>query len=147
MLARSRSAVKTRALHVAPGALCWLALAGWLGLIFYLSHQTSPPSVPGRGLGGPESGLAHVAVYAVLATLCFWALARSVRREGPLWALAAVAFALTVLYGVTDELHQAFVPGRTASQADILMDAAGALLGIGAAALAGSLGRSWRTRR
>ena len=39
-------------------------------------------------------------------------------------------FALTVLYGVSDELHQAFVPARVASELDVGIDAAGALLGI-----------------
>jgi VanZ family protein len=41
----------------------------------------------------------------------------------------AVAMLLTVLYGATDEFHQAFVPGRYATIGDVLADSIGALLG------------------
>lgn len=34
------------------------------------------------------------------------------------------------LYGITDELHQVYVPGRTADVADWLVDMAGALVGV-----------------
>ncbi|MDH3980911.1 MAG: VanZ family protein, partial [Gammaproteobacteria bacterium] len=39
--------------------------------------------------------------------------------------------ALTALYGVLDEFHQSFVPGRNADVLDVLADASGALLGAG----------------
>ena len=58
--------------------------------------------------------------------------------------LAGLAFALTVLYRVLDELHQAFVPGRTASEADLGLDAAGALIGVGLALLLPSLAKAHR---
>ena len=48
---------------------------------------------------------------------------------------APIAFVLTVLYGVSDEAHQAFVPDRTPSLADVGLDAAGAMLGVGLALL------------
>ena len=44
--------------------------------------------------------------------------------------VGGAAFAVAVLYGVTDELHQTFVPGRVASEADLVVDAMGALLGV-----------------
>jgi VanZ family protein len=37
--------------------------------------------------------------------------------------------ALTLGYGITDEIHQMFVPGRIASVADILADITGGMLG------------------
>jgi VanZ family protein len=44
---------------------------------------------------------------------------------------APVAWGIAVLYAVTDELHQAFVPGRHPSALDVLLfDATGAALGI-----------------
>ncbi len=105
-----------------------------MGAIFYLSHQSAPL---GETPNATESNVAHLVLYGGLATLLVWALsAANGRPQAPLWARATVAFALTVLYGVSDELHQAFVPGRTATEADIAFDAAGAALGLAGALLA-----------
>ena len=96
----------------------WLPVVAWAALIFTLS------SVPdlGTGLGGWDlvlRKLAHGAEYAVLGVL----LLRAVEHA---WA----SFWIAVAYAVTDELHQAFVPGRHASPLDIAVDAAGAAIGI-----------------
>jgi len=37
---------------------------------------------------------------------------------------------LVAIYGVTDEFHQSFTPGRTPMATDVLYDTAGALLGL-----------------
>ena len=79
--------------------------------------------------------------------LLFWALALSAGPRTPGWALAAVAFALAVLYGVGDELHQTFVAGRTASEADLGLDAAGAAMGITLALLCDRLLTARHERR
>ena len=55
----------------------------------------------------------------------------------------AVAFGLALLYGVTDELHQSFVPDRTGKAADLVWDGAGALIGVVAARLAWPIVRRW----
>jgi VanZ family protein len=48
-------------------------------------------------------------------------------RAGPnLAGLLILAWALSVLYALTDEFHQSFVPGRNASLVDIGIDAIGA---------------------
>lgn len=41
-----------------------------------------------------------------------------------------IAFAGTVFYAVTDEIHQIFVPGRAFQLSDILVDSTGALIGV-----------------
>jgi VanZ family protein len=41
------------------------------------------------------------------------------------------AIALTTAYGMSDEWHQSFVPGRTADITDLRADATGAILGTG----------------
>lgn len=51
-----------------------------------------------------------------------------------IWALAA---GVTMLFGIADELHQAFVPGRDPSVLDWLVDAAGAVAGVAFWALPG----------
>ena len=74
----------------------------------------------------------HVSVYAVLAWL-FW---RARRRPLPAdarpwdWRMAAEAALFASLYAVTDEWHQSFVPSREGSVWDVLLDAAGAWLGL-----------------
>jgi VanZ family protein len=96
----------------------WLPVVAWAGLIFAFS------SVPdlGTGLGGWDLVLrkiAHAAEYAVLGAL----LARAVRSP-------ALAAALGVLYAVSDEVHQAFVPGRMGSPVDVAIDAVGVIAGV-----------------
>lgn len=81
-------------------------------------------SIPGRSVPAPPilgwDKLVHAVVYAVLAALL-------VRATG---GRLALALAIAILYGVTDELHQALVPGRFADPFDALADAIGALLGV-----------------
>jgi len=74
--------------------------------------------------------MAHAGVYAGLALLLVRAFAGGLPgRITPKTALLAVA--VTILYGVSDEWHQLFVPGRTSDRADVLADAIGALVGTG----------------
>jgi VanZ family protein len=96
----------------------WLPVVAWAALIFTLS------SIPdlGTGLGGWDLALrkiAHAAEYAVLGAL----LLRAIEREAP-------AAALGIAYAVTDEVHQAFVPGRQGAPLDVLIDAVGVIVGV-----------------
>jgi VanZ family protein len=95
-------------------------------LIFFLSAQ---PNLR-VGLGLPHADkLAHAGVFALLALLAAWGLARSF----PGWERVRVlllSLLLAVVYGGLDELHQRFVPGRTPDPLDLAADAAGALLVI-----------------
>jgi VanZ family protein len=139
MLTRGRTRVKANLVSPATRGVRWLAAAAWMGGIFYLSHQSAPG---GRSAGTFESVVAHLALYAGLALLLFWALgATNGRPQAPLWARMAVAFALSVLYGVSDEIHQSFVPARTASEADIALDALGSAAALSLALLFGFLRR------
>jgi VanZ family protein len=100
--------------------------------LFYLSHQSSPPEPVGSSL---SPLLGHTALYAILAVFVYMAI---LPRNGkaPRWVTATIVFALAVLYGVSDEVHQAFVAGRVASEADLLADAVGAAIGVGIVELA-----------
>ena len=104
-----------------------------MGTIFYLSQQwyLSQQSQPADPSGGyAVSIIAHLSMFAVLAFLIYWALSAVTRSGEAAWVMGGAAFAVAVLYGVSDELHQAFVPGRVASEADLVLDAMGALLGV-----------------
>ena len=41
-----------------------------------------------------------------------------------------LAFLICVIYAISDEIHQLFVPGRSGQVRDVLIDSAGSLLGI-----------------
>jgi VanZ family protein len=87
-------------------------------LIFALS------SIPdlGTGLGGWDlvlRKLAHAAEYAVLGALLVRATAK-----------AGLAMVLGTIYAVSDEVHQAFVPGRMGSVLDVILDAVGVVCGV-----------------
>lgn len=60
---------------------------------------------------------------------------------------AACAFVLTVVYACTDEFHQLFVGGRAGQATDVLVDAAGGLVGIAFALACAALLASRRSRR
>ncbi|NPV04998.1 MAG: VanZ family protein [Syntrophaceae bacterium] len=73
--------------------------------------------------------LLHLAEYYILGYL----LMRAFTTSGiPLLAASPAAAAIVVgsLYGVSDEIHQAFVPGRVASMMDVLFDTAGVTLAV-----------------
>lgn len=104
----------------------------WAGLIFAISSFSNPPGATG---GEPVSQLAHVVEYAVLGFLLARFLA-AVLPHGRQAGLAA-AWLICVLYGVSDEWHQSFVPNRDSTIVDVYFDAAGAALGTAAWALSG----------
>ena len=108
----------TRAL--ARGSILWrLAPFAWMALLFLLSAQpdiSDPFEIPDWL---PADKMVHAGLYAVLAALFYLA------GMGP---VAAVA--VTALYGITDEIHQMFVPGRSPELLDLLADLLGAVAGV-----------------
>jgi len=128
-----------------------MAVLIWAALIFWFSAQPAQESdYLSRGLTSILSDLlaglmgdvpldlgtannflrkcAHFLVYFVLGFLVkngFRATGYSARK-GFVTALAAC-----VVYAVSDELHQLFVPGRGAQVTDVMLDSLGALAGIG----------------
>lgn len=96
-----------------------------MAAIFYASSVSEPP-IP-SGTDKPLHwlaylGLAIVVVRAVVGGLPGWIDAR----------VATTAVLATVGYAVTDEVHQMFVPGRSAEVYDLVADAAGAATGTAA---------------
>ena len=77
----------------------------------------------------------HVPAYAVLSWAFWWALGAWLRLPS---ARAISACAIASAFGVFDEWHQFFVPGRYASLTDVTLDVAGAVLGIWLATWIGS---------
>ena len=102
----------------------WLPVAIYMLAIFVVSAQPDP-QVP----DGVSDKRLHAIAYAGLAILMFRALTRqrlaSMTREA-----IVIAFILTTGYAATDEIHQWFVPGRTADVYDFLADMIGASVGL-----------------
>lgn len=78
----------------------------------------------------PVRKIAHFVEYMILGGLsaASWVLYQAEEKENrkPFFL---IAWGFCVLFAVLDELHQAFVPGRTSSIRDILLDSVGALFG------------------
>jgi VanZ family protein len=105
--------------------ITWLPAIAYMLLIWVLSSMPQPfrfDFVPFRDKG------IHFVEYGTLAAL----LAHAVRGSWPSLRYPGtflVAWSVTVLWGLLDEIHQAFVPGRVADVRDWAADALGGLLG------------------
>jgi VanZ family protein len=112
----------------------WLPPLAWMGMIFYLSAQSTLPGPPQPWLDTLLKKSAHFGVYAGLA-FWWWRALRGTQGTFPRrlssGTVLALAFILTVLYAVSDEFHQSFTPSRHPSPWDVLIDAAGAATALG----------------
>lgn len=105
----------------------WLPVALWMAGIFAFSCLPEPLGpLSDSPYGGPVGRVCHVGEYAGLAALLYRAL-----QPGRLPSAAAVgALLLSLAYGLTDEFHQSFVPGREFSLLDLGWDGLGAVIGL-----------------
>jgi VanZ family protein len=107
----------------------------FMGLIYLQSSWVPPAGSPPLPLHADK--VAHFLQYGFLGLLLVLALRRGLElRDWP--AAVALAWLIGTLYGISDEFHQSFVPGRDASVPDAIADAIGAAVGAGLAA--------WRMR-
>ena len=110
----------------------WLPSLLWMAVIFYLSSRT------GDDLGGwldtfrqwipmmEGFDWGHFAAYFILAWTYLWGLHPKRLSLG----IKLTVILLCVFYGLTDEFHQSFVPGRTPDWMDIRNDGIGAALAM-----------------
>jgi len=99
----------------------WLLTISYMGLIFYLSSKSF--LLP--KLLRDTDKVIHASVYFILAVLFYLSFLKSGMRRHLL--LISIVFA--VIYGISDEIHQYYVPGRVSSIGDVIADSFGALLG------------------
>ncbi len=113
----------------------WVPLLAWMAVIFVGSSLTADSVTERtRDLSAAfissyvQLILAHIAEFAILAVLANWAFKTieglTVRA---LWILVLV---FTTLYAISDEVHQAFTPGRAPSLEDVIFDAVGGVVGL-----------------
>lgn len=95
-----------------------------MAFIYYESAQSVLPSFIPDSL---SDKLLHVGGYALLGALCVRALSDRFRKPVTV-AVALAAVLLTTTYGVSDEVHQSFVPLREADSWDVVADFVGGLV-------------------
>ncbi len=88
--------------------------------IFYISSLQFPP---GSGGFGWMTVAYHFLAFFFLAFFLLPALVKGDNKT-----LILIAVIIAVLYGVSDEVHQLFVPGRHFAFSDIMVDSCGILL-------------------
>jgi VanZ family protein len=98
----------------------WALVVAWMALVFCVSSISNL----GRAARLPD-WISHPIEYGVGAVLLCRALEGGRGRPLTL-STALTATLLATAYGVTDEYHQSFVPGRSADPVDVLKDLAGA---------------------
>lgn len=109
-----------------------------MGVIFTLSAQPTLPHVLSSLSDQLQDIIGHFAAYAVLGALLYWALTGVGASRPALFALQ-----IALLYALSDEFHQSFVPGRNPDVFDVVTDLAGASIAL----LLITLSRSRRSRR
>lgn len=107
-----------------------------MGTLYFLSDQ------PGDTLYLPQvvgiDKLAHAVAYGVLAATIIFALGGEHKER--FRGVAIFTTLVCIFYGISDEFHQSFVPGRMPSSGDILADACGSLI-------VSLLWAAWETKR
>jgi VanZ family protein len=114
--------------HAPAMVVGWAPVIGWAVLIYVLSDQPRLPQAPMPLLDVLLKKAGHLTEYAIFAVLLYRALGGYCGTSPRLHL--ALAWTLAVAYAVSDELHQAHVPGRTAASTDVVIDAFGALVGL-----------------
>lgn len=127
--------------------IAWSSILLWMGVIFYLSHQPGGDSsnlsggildfidsfVPFFNLTEHEwihtllrKG-AHIGAYFILGVLVMFGLHTTpIAGKRQLF----IAFLICVLYAISDEIHQLYIPGRSGQLSDVLIDSIGGAAGI-----------------
>jgi VanZ family protein len=112
----------------------WLLVLGWMVVIFCFSAQANSGHETGKYLGQYNIMVrkcSHVFEFAVLFLLIrrAWVVTFKTGRLGRIATLASAVIA--ILYAATDEWHQSYVPGRSATFDDVLVDCCGVFLAWG----------------
>lgn len=148
--------------------MIWIMTLLWIGVIYYFSSQPAELSRQASGevlvhmnqiqedeiqnisdrrvwnLHYYIRKFAHFILYCGLGFLMVFSIVSIKYRPFVSYIIAWLAASL---YGVLDEWHQTFVPGRGASLADMKLDAVSALAGVAAAAAIIEIWRAYNAKR
>ena len=112
-----------------PFLVYWLPVIIYAGTIVIASSMSAPQNFFPGWVGELNDKIIHMLEYAILAILCYRAF---LHAGGPQLAEfpGMLAIVATVLFGVSDEIHQSFVPLRHADPWDLVANAGGAVMGV-----------------
>lgn len=143
-------------------SLSWITVILWMLLIFYFSQQPEATSndlssgitkwiIEIVKIVAPQDNMsvdtihhtirknAHFFIYFFLGIFVFTALKKRMMKG---YRKERIALYICIAYAISDEVHQLFVSGRGAQVKDVLIDSAGAAMGILLASLITSLIKS-----
>ena len=104
----------------------WLPVIAWMALIFIVSDQPQLPRYPTGMIDLLLKKLGHLTEYAVLAVL----VQRALVQGGACSTVPVLPCLLSIVYALSDEYHQLFVPGRNGNLWDVGVDTLGAVIGL-----------------
>jgi hypothetical protein len=105
----------------------WIIVVIYALFIFYLSHQ---PKIEQPGILADIPSidkLEHFLEFLLFGLLLFLAFSNTPSEEIQLNAIILTVY-VTFAYGIIDEFHQIFVPGRAPELVDALIDGLGGLI-------------------
>jgi VanZ family protein len=127
----------------------WMPVILWIALIFVgstdilSSEHTSRFLIPFLRWLDPQISMAtlvtaqiiirklgHLTEYAILAALLWRALRSETAWKWKMPIVSGVVWAGCAIFAASDEFHQSFVPSRTSSAHDVIIDICGALIGL-----------------
>jgi VanZ family protein len=104
----------------------WFPIFVYCLLIFIQSSRPSPDITPHWPY---VDKVLHFSAYALLSALFLRAF-NTTRIKNNLKLIFILSVLLSSLYGISDEIHQSFVPYRTADAMDVLADILGSIAGV-----------------
>lgn len=105
----------------------WLPVIIWALIIFKLSSGSLPTVGESYWDDFAFKKFSHIFFYAVFGVLNYRALLQYPKMRAN---TVFMAIFISFLYGISDEIHQSFIPGRGPHIRDVLFDTIGATLGV-----------------
>lgn len=124
----------------------WIILFSWLLVIFMFSHEQNSGSVTKEiisttisikeepkteplldGINFIVRKSAHITEFIILTLILFSLTSEYTKNEKKIIIISVI---VCILFAAGDELHQYFVPGRSALVTDVLIDSIGALIAL-----------------
>ena len=104
----------------------WLPLILYCLFIYIQSANPSPEQIPSIPF---VDKVLHFAAYGIMGIL-FYRAYQTLRIKNNIQMLMLLSMVSASLYGISDEIHQSFVPFREAEVADAIADIIGAVSGV-----------------
>jgi VanZ family protein len=106
--------------------ICWLPLIAYCVAIYIQSSQPGPEYIPDvRFL----DKFLHVGAYSLMGILFFRAY-ETLPLKSIKSLLILISIGSAALYGISDEIHQYFVPSRQADIMDVIANTIGSICGV-----------------